>query len=61
MSFLFHSHAGPLLVVVVEERAEETGVEVVENDAEEMIVKLERVWELLHNLELQRLGYLGKV
>ena len=61
MSVLFHSHAGPLLVVVVEERAEETGVEVVENDAEEMIVELKRVWELLHNLELQRFGYLGKV
>ena len=61
MSFLLHSHAGPLLVVVVEERAEETGVEVVENDAEEMIVELKRVWELLHYLELQRLGYLGKV
>ena len=61
MSVLFHSHAGPLLVVVVEERAEETGVEVVENDAEEMIVKLERVWELLHNLEIQWLVYLGKI
>ena len=61
MSVLFHSHAGPLLVVVVEERAEETGVEVVENDAEEMIVELKHVWELLHNLELQRLVYLGKI
>ena len=61
MSFLLHPHASSLLVVVVEERAEETGVEVVENDAEEMIVELERVWELLHNLELQWLGYLGKV
>ena len=61
MSVLFHSHASSVLVVVVEERAEETGVEVVENDAEEMIVELERVWELLHNLELQWLGYLGKI
>ena len=61
MSFLFHSHASSLLVVVVEERAEETGVEVVENDAEEMIVELKRVWELLHNLEIQWLVYLGKI
>ena len=61
MSFLFHPHASSLLVVVVEERAEETGVEVVENDAEEMIVELKRVWELLHYLELQRLGYLDEV
>ena len=61
MSFLLHPHAGPLLVVVVEERAEETGVEVVENDAEEMIVELKRVWELLHYLESQRLGYLDEV
>ena len=61
MSFLLHPHASSLLVVVVEERAEATGVEVVENDAEEMIVELKRVWELLHNLELHRLGYLSKV
>ena len=61
MSFLLQPHASSLLVVVVEERAEETGVEVVENDAEEMIVELKRVWELLHNLELQRLVYLGKI
>ena len=61
MSFLLHSHASSLLVVVVEERAEETGVEVVENDAEEMIVELKRVWELLHNLEIQWLVYLDKV
>lgn len=61
LSFLFHPHANSLLVVVVEERAEETGVEVVKNDAEEMIVELKRVWELLHNLELKRLGYLSKV
>ena len=61
MSFLLHSHASSLLVVVVEERAEETGVEVVENDAEEMIVELKSVWELLHYLELQWLEYLGKI
>ena len=61
MSFLLHSHASSLLVVVVEERAEETGVEVIENDAEEMIVELKRVWELLHYLELHRPGYLDEV
>ena len=48
-------------MVVVEERAEETGVEVIENDAEEMIVELKRVWELLHYLELHRPGYLDEV
>ena len=48
-------------MVVVEERAEETGVEVIENDTEEMIVELKSVWELLHYLELQRLGYLDEV
>ena len=61
LSFLFHPHASSLLVVVVEERAEETGVEVIENDAEEMIVELKRVWELLHYLELHRPGYLDEV
>ena len=37
-------------MVVVEERAEETGVEVVEQEREKVLVELERVRELVGHL-----------
>ena len=40
----------PLLVTIVEECSEETGVEVVKDRGEEIFVELKCIWELLRHL-----------
>ena len=46
----FHLQVFPLLITVTEEGAKEAGVEVVEHHAQQILVELEGVGELLHHL-----------
>ena len=49
LSFL-HLLVFPLLVTVAEECSEEAGIEMVENHTKQVLVELEGVGELLHDL-----------
>ena len=49
-SKFFHLLVFPLLVTVAEECSEEAGIEMVENHTKQVLVELEGVGELLHDL-----------